>query len=172
MRWSDITDIRNDGTRGGRELDRRKGWRTHMILKKAAVKPNHIYRLVFHPNNKEGEGGHTAGPRLASVPPNSNALWAILHPYIDITHARETRSVESHFSLVSDRRKGARDPLSKVLGAEKEWMWEIRERDGKENKGEEEEGADSRCKKERIGYFRYTSMPLIDGRTIVGEWRW
>jgi hypothetical protein len=40
-----------------------------------------------------------------------------------MTHARETRSVDSHCSLVIDRRKGARDPLSKGLGAEKEWNW-------------------------------------------------
>jgi len=31
---------------------------------------------------------------------------------------------------------------------------------------------DSQSKREKIGSFRYTSMPLIDARIIRVEWRW
>jgi len=68
---------------------------THTTLNIAAVKPNHIYRSAYRSHQRSRE--HTAGPRFASVPPSSNALWAILHPYIDNTHAKQTRRVESHY---------------------------------------------------------------------------
>jgi len=66
----------------GEEEDNEEGGRdetTHTILNRAAVKPNHIYRSVIAQSHEPGESEKerkrlTAGPRLASVPPNSNAL--------------------------------------------------------------------------------------------------
>ena len=49
-----------------------KTWKTYMILKIAAVKPNHIYNQLFPSHEKGLEP--TAGPRFASVSVNSKAL--------------------------------------------------------------------------------------------------
>ena len=78
------------------------------------------------------ENGHNAGPRFASVPPNSNALWAILHPYIDITQARETRSVESHYYQQSaERRVRPRNEVGRAGGNDQD------EEEGMAEQGEE-----------------------------------
>lgn len=65
-----------------------------MIMHSAAVRPIQVYPTnVSASLNGFVDGVFvtlTAGPRCASVPATSKALLAILHPYIEYSHAMLT----------------------------------------------------------------------------------